>query len=305
MDTHKPDFIQNIVNDVQALKGGKALLSLLDAYGFATAPISKNAYTLGLTQDDIAALVIKGEEKTLYLGAGAAADDMVHELAHIHHIFSMPAEISTPADIKHRFITKAFREADAFARQMGAFIASLDNPAFMQREMEIFQSFQNPDTGTGTHVGACRLLLYTGENIAPDAFLAMIKSGEASVEEMMLHTFCAVLHDYIPEQYEAFHLQQIAYESGHMEEDNDHMNRREAPMDFHTREDALFFAECLRQYGAWGRQENYLISPEGYGPDIEIYLDRLFGCNAVAELEHINTALEGLNIGAKPDHFEP
>jgi hypothetical protein len=294
MQETQPDFIRTIIQQVERLESGAQLLSLLATYNVSVKSVDD--YKGGMTESsDIAFLHLDEGVNTLYLSPGCNGDDMVHELTHLHHIFGLDQDYVSPQDLKHRYITKAMREADAFARQMGAFVDLLEDPDIMEREKEVFETAQllsqHPDEDVDFYAGACKLFLYTVMNTPPDELLRLIAEEEISKNDLMLDIFCAVLHDYVPTQYEEFHLDQLNDELNKRYEEGDIINYRQAPCAFHSKDDALFFAECLREYGSWGRTDNYLLSPEGYGPDPSVFLNALFSKNVTESIDEMNAEL--------------
>ncbi len=303
MSKQNTEFTQNLIDQVARLDGGPELLELLALYDVSVKTTAD--YTdEGLDTSDIAFLHINNGVNTLYLSPICQADDLVHELTHIHHIFGLPQDLVTPTDLKHRYITKAMREADAFARQMKAFLETLNNPQNLERERAVFEQAQyyaaNPEESEGFHIGAGKVFLYTIAGTSPDEIVRMINESETTADELMLDVFCTVLHDFVPLQYNEHHLDQLNAELNSRIEDNDLITRRAAPCTFHSKDDALFFADCLREYGSWGRGDNYLISPEGLGPDPSVFLDVLFDAYITEVIDDMNAQLPTPNA-----HIEP
>lgn len=307
--TPQPAFIDKLFQDVQKLSDGPTLLELLNDHDVSVAPMPPDGIDAYSDDSDIACLHITDTHTTLYLTDNCAADDFVHELSHIHHLFGLPENFTNPTDIKHRYIAKAFREADAFARQMSAFLESLQDPEFLKREMEFFEQVQaphhDPDIEVEFTTGPVRLLLYMSLKTPPDEILGMLQSGEITINDAMRDFFCTVLHDYIPEQYTEGHLSELGAQIQDANNGADTFEARQAPIQDHTEDDILFFANCLREYGSWGREANYLVSPEGYGPDSQIFLNGLFSPDVCGMIQDLNSTLQKGQHYSAPQNIAP
>ena len=310
MTNHHPVFIQDLIQRVQCLSMGPDLLSLLQTHSVSVKDIGQDPSAIDQTTN-IAFLHIDNAQTSLYLSERCEPDDVIHELCHIHHMRGLPGEYVAPADLKHRYITKAMREADAFARQMEAFIETLSDPAVLQREEGIFQQAQHfsahPDPDADFVAGPCKLYLYTVEQISPRNLMRQLDAGEKNIRDLMLDIFCVVLHDYIPLHYEDFHLMQMDEEVFHRARDGDTITHRGGGCGVHLETDTAFFADCMRLYGEWGRADNYLISPECYGPDPAVFFDTLLNDYVTQALDDMNNEIIGIapSWARAPEPFAP
>lgn len=305
------NFFADIVEKTRAQPGGEDLLSLLDTYGFDVQVILAEQLDEA-DADTRAFLFMNDDSRIIFLTPNCNVDDFVHELSHIHHVCAMDDALSNPADLKHRYITKAMREADAFARQMESFLQTLSDPKVLARERITFAEAQrlqaHPDENTFFKSDACRLFLYVGAQTSPDQMLEYLKNGACTADKLMLDIFCAVLYEHIQNAYEELHLDQINEELNELlENGKGNITVRQEPMATHTEDDILFFADCIRAYGSWGRDQSYLVDEAGYGPSVDVFLERLFHPYVCEILDDMNTHLKNnpAPVATPPHRPEP